>query len=242
MRRFTGGVVIREHRGNIILENGRVAGIDGNPNIIVISRGILSHVVWTNAENVIDRTDGPAVVMYDEFCNIILQAWIRQGFIGGASNDFPDVILQGKNSMQKSWHGRSAVSLEDTEDSSLVDIPPHRVNAPATIECDFKGNVINEIWYHLGEVHNPQGPAKIEYFGNGVVKSEKWYRNGKPFRANRRPARISYYESGEVFTEERFRNGVSVSMRYFNKEGVMIHYSYYDPDSAGSEINQPEDE
>lgn len=52
---------------------------------------------------------------------------------------------------------------------------PHRVNGPAKIVYNSKGNRIEEVWYSMGRIHRTDGPAVIMYDDDGKVIYQRFY-------------------------------------------------------------------
>jgi len=68
----------------------------------------------------------------------------------------------------------------------------HKIDGPAEIIWDEKGNIITKKWYLNGYLHNDNGAAIIEWYKHGAKKSKEWYKKGKLHR-EKAPAKIMMY-------------------------------------------------
>jgi hypothetical protein len=186
MRQMAGNISIQHRYGNITFSNGRIIAIDDDPNIIQYNpNGTLDYVAWTNEHNVLHKTHGPGIIVYEKIrtsYDMSYTARINNGIMGGLNDENPDMVYYGKNYLEKCWVEPKAITVNDlVHDGSfsnfLSDIEYHRVGGPAHIECDAAGNVVIESWYDHGELSNENGPAVVTYYSNGVLKSEEWYVN-----------------------------------------------------------------
>lgn len=132
-------------------------------------------------DNVVHRTDGPAVTLTDGS-----EYWYKNGE-RHRDNDLP-AILAADGSQQ--WY----------RDGNL-----HRDAAPTIIttteqKCYHKGALHHidqnyQEWFFKGKLHRTDGPAVIGTIDSGV-HFEEWYLHGKRHRDNDQPADVSPTSQG----------------------------------------------
>lgn len=85
---------------------------------------------------------------------------------------------------------------------------PHRVDGPAVILYDDKGQVQCKTYYENGKKHRTDGPAEILYDVNGKIYRVIYYENDNKHRIGG-PAYIEYDKYGTIVTKMYFKNGKS---------------------------------
>lgn len=76
---------------------------------------------------------------------------------------------------------------------------------PAVIEYQKNGKIINEKWFHAGNLHREDGPASILYATDGRVKHYAYYKHGKVHRSELDGPAIIKPQEG---LEHYYKNGV----------------------------------
>jgi hypothetical protein len=212
--------------------------IEGNhfsdyaPDIVVYNDdGSIRRIAWTNEQNIIHRTEGPAIISYvGNF--VSTRTWVYNGFIGANDQNNPDVIRYNHDgSFRKIWCAKTLVTPEMIYGIYSLECvgKRHRIGAPADIK--FMGNrVISKTWFRNENIHNSNGPAIITYYETGGIRSEEWVDDDVHNNANGRLDNTITKIIYDVY-------GMVTSFKYYGKR----ESSFVQPLNISQSLQSPQD-
>lgn len=156
------------------------------------------------------RSDGPAIVRYNESGKKIYEGWYQRG---------NPHRLDGRAKIDYSEDGKI------TTESWYLDGIRHRVGGPAVIIYNKDERIVCERWLQRGLLHREEGPARIEYTNDGKKLLEEWQHEGKRHRDGGPAVRYhvgeqqgyeAWYNHG-ILQHEKFLTGTAG----YGREGIL---------------------
>jgi hypothetical protein len=224
LREYAGRVVFRHQKGNLIFENGVFVSIEGSPdNVIFYNNQKPHYAIWLDDEGQIHRQEGPAIVMYDDNYNTIMELWVIHGTFPIFEDDSPQIICYDNGRIyQHTWCAQTPITVNDLQSNNFIwaFIRQHHDIHPAIIRYYADGSILVKYWFILGAIHNNEvgAPAHIAYRKNGEVAIEGWYHHGVMHRDGNLPALIEYGRNGNI-SRVLFYTGGQISQEILNEDG-----------------------
>jgi hypothetical protein len=184
---------------------------------------------WKKDE-LLHRTDGPALIKYYQNGNIKIEKWYQNGkrIHDDVNPCVIDYYPSGNIKFNIFYRNPDLdepafIAYYDNNGNTIEgemwgnELPKHRDHdMPALIKYDINGNIILEQWYQNGLLHRVGQPASIKYNRHGNVVMEIWALND--FIHNTEgPAIIYYNNHGGITRLKWFINGLEMTEEDFNK-------------------------